>query len=134
MSDTVNAVEKKENDDRVNPIRITDKLGTLGKAGEVYELDFSRESAVYATDHGIDIGEENTSERLRRVPDLFYCAFRKNHKMISREKIDKLRKANKGLTTEFINRLYALLSQALAADVINVEDGEEKNAAMDVEL
>lgn len=121
-------------EDRVQPIRITDKLGVLGKAGEVYELDFNRESAVYATEHGIDIGEENTSERLRRIPDLFYCAFRKNHKKIPREKIDKLRKENNGLKTDFITRLYSLLSQALAADVINVEDGEEKNAAMDVEL
>ena len=118
----------------VNPIRITDKLGILGAAGGVYELDFSRESALYATDRGIDVGEDNTSMRMKYIPDLFYCAFRKNHKNISREKIDKLRKANKGLGTDFIGRLYALLSQALVADTLQLEDDSEKNVAMDVEL
>lgn len=133
MSETAKMAKPTENT-RIDPVRITDKLGILGPADTAYELDFSRESAIYATEHGIDVGEENSSQRVRRIPDLFYCAFRKNHKMIPRDKVDKLRVANKGLPTEFINRLYELLSQALAADVINVEDDDEKNLAMDVEL
>lgn len=123
-------------EDRVNPIRITDKTGILGSAGEVYELDFSRDTALYAVEHGIDVAEENTSKRLACLPMLFFCSFRKGYKRIPKEKIDKLREGNHGFSIEFVARLYALLSQALASNVINTDEGyDEKNGlTMDVEL
>lgn len=125
-----------ENSDRLNPIRLTDKKGIIGPAGDVYELDFSRESALFATNHGIDVGEENTSQRIAKIPDLFFFAFRKNNRKIPREKIDKLREANNGLPGEAVNHLYSLLAQALTSNVLNLDDeGDEKNGeAMDLEM
>lgn len=125
-----------ENLDRLNPMRVTDKKGIIGPIGEVYELDFSRESALFATSHGIDVGEENTSQRMAKIPDLFFFAFRKNNKKIPREKIDKLREANNGLSIEAVKYLYSLLAQALTANVINLDDeGDGKNGeAMDLEM
>lgn len=125
-----------ENSDHLNPMRLTDKKGILGPAGEVYELDFSRESALFATNHGIDVGEENSSQRMAKVPDLFFFAFRKNNKKIPREKIDKLREANKGLSVEAVKYLYCLFAQALTANVVNLDDeGDGKNGeAMDLEM
>lgn len=122
--------------DRLNPMRLKDTKGILGPVGEVYELDFSRESALFATSHGIDVGEENTSERLAKIPDLFFFAFRKNYRKIPREKIDKLREAHNGLPLKGVKYLYTLLSQALTSNVINLEDeDDEKNGeAMDLEM
>lgn len=125
-----------EDFDRLNPMRLTDKKGIIGPVGEVYDLDFSRESALFATSHGIDVGEENTSQRMAKIPDLFFFAFRKNNKKIPREKIDKLREANNGLPIEATKYLYSLLAQALASNVINLDDeGDGKNGeAMDLEM
>lgn len=121
-------------EERVNPIRLTDKNGIIGPAGTVYELDFDRESALYAVDRGIDVAEQNASVRLKLVPELFYCAFRKGYKRIPRNKIDNLREENHGLSSKVVVRLYELLSQALASNVIKSEEEEKNGAAMDLEL
>ena len=72
--------------DKVNPIRITDK-----KIGKVYELDFSRESVIFAEDRGFklsDISEFPVS----KIPEFFYYAFRKNHREVSRGQVNALYK------------------------------------------
>lgn len=122
--------------ERVKPARITDKKGIIGPSGEVYELDFSRESALYAVEHGIDVAEENASKRMKYVPLLFFCAFRKGYKKIPLEKVDKLREENNGLPINFVNRLYELMAQALASNVINDDEGDaaKNGLAMDVDL
>lgn len=122
------------NDDVVKAPIITDKQGILGEAGKTYELDFSRKTALYTISQGIDVGEDNMSKRISVLPTFFYCAFRKNHPSVAREKVDKLREANRGISTELVSRLYELLAQALSANVLNVDEDEEKNVAMDVEL
>lgn len=126
--------EVERNDEMVTPITITDKFGILGEAGFTYELDFSRKTALYAISQGVDVGEENASKRISVIPALFYASFRKNHPSVSREKIDKLREKNKGISAEIVSRLYELLMQALSVNVLNVDEEDEKNVAMDVEM
>lgn len=116
------------------PMRLTDKKGIIGPAGDVYELDFSRESALYAVDKGIDVAEENLSVRLKFMPELFYCAFRKGYKKIPRDKIDRLREDNGGVPIEGVTYLYELLAQALTANVVKLGENEKNGPAMDLEM
>lgn len=121
---------------KLAPLHVTDKKGILGEPGTVYDLDFSRESAIYATDHGVDPSNDSPCEQVKNTPLLFYCAFRKDYRRIPREKIDKLRKENGGLHQKHVAYLNGLLVQALTANVIITDsEGDEKNGpAMDVEM
>ena len=70
MSNAANEIQ------RVNPMRITDN-----DSGNVYELDFDRETAVFAQNRGFkpdDVVDYPTA----KVPELFFYAFRKNHKRV----------------------------------------------------
>lgn len=120
----------------LSPMIATDKNGNVGPAGLKYELDFDRDSAMFLTKQGVDVGEESTSQRIANVPLLFFAAFRKNYKnRITREKTDKWLKENNGLPLKGVNYLYSLLAQALFEGTMNIDDGDEKNgAAMDLEM
>lgn len=123
------------NSEHVSPMRVTDITGELGKAGEVYELDFNRESALFAFEHGVKCTDDTSVEAfMKYIPDLFYYAFRKNYTRIPREKIDKIRKAAGGLTFEHAQRLIELYLQGLSADVVQDEESFGKNGAMAIEL
>lgn len=129
-----------EINDRIKSFWVTDKNGIIGPAGDKYELDFNRESALFVTEKGVDVAEENTSKRIANVPLLFFAAFRKNYKNgVQRNKTDKWLKENNGLIPDAINRLYDLLAQALSEGILNTDGKDEddfgKNGiAMDVEL
>lgn len=116
-------------DERVKPIRIT-----INRTGEVYELDFNRE-AVYMMDReGFKI-DEVTDYLTTNVPKLFYYAFRKNHRKMSRTQTDRiLREDLHGLTPQMIERLVMLYMQVAMDD--NVQDEEElgKNGSVTVEM
>jgi len=120
-------------EERISPIRLTDKKGVLGPAGDVYELDFSRESVVFAEGHGFkpeDVGNFPAT----KIADLFYYSFRKNHRKISREKVDKLREAWGGVTESTLKRLIDLYAQAMTANNVQADEDGEKNEAVAVEL
>jgi hypothetical protein len=115
-----------KNENKVNPIRITNE------AGEVFTLEFSRESVRFAEQQGFKI-LELTDYPQTNIPALFYYAFRKNHRNISRGQADAMFDELGGLTAEMINRLvqlYNLPNESL----ILLDESERKNSKLTVEL
>lgn len=113
------------NAERPNPIKITDP-----DTQEVYTLDFDREAVKFAERRGFKIMEfQNTPDT--GIADLFFYAFRKNHKNVARDKTDKLLDDLEGLLPEEVNRLQELYSAAITS--LNV-GGERKNSRVKVEL
>ena len=116
-------------EDRVNPIRITDN-----KTGDVYELDFNRE-AVYMMDRDGFRIEDVATFPATNVPKLFYYAFRKNHRKMTKAQTDKmLRDVLHGLTPAMLERLVLLYSQVATSDNVQDDEDLEKNAAVTVEM
>lgn len=122
-----------ENLDRVNPIRLTDNTGIIHRPGDVYELDFSRESIVFAENRGFKV-EEVLVYPVTRISELFYYAFRKKHRSVSREKTDKFMEAWGGIPESVLKRLIELYNQAAMANNIQVDEDAEKNETATVEL
>lgn len=110
---------------RPNPIKITDE-----DTGEVYTLDFDREAVKFAERRGFKIMDFQSTPDTG-ISDLFFYAFRKNHKNVARDKTDKILDAMEGLLPEEVNRLQELYSAAITS--LNV-DGDRKNSRMRVEL
>lgn len=121
------------NDDRVNPIRLTDHKGIIKNAGDVYELDFSRESVAFAENRGFKI-EEVAVYPVTRIAELFYYAFRKNHRAVSREKTDKFMDAWCGIPENVLKRLIELYTQAVTANNIQTDEDAAKNETATVEM
>lgn len=114
-------------ENKVKPIILTDS-----ETGEMYTLDFSRESVKFAEDRRFNISElldfPNTN-----IPALWFYAFRKNHKNLAKSQTDKILEKIGGLKKEEIERLVRLYNQT--ADSLIVDDEtERKNAKMTVEL
>ena len=118
----------------VRPIVIKDKETGDAK----YTLEFSRGSAAFAIEQGF-----RPSEFLDRLPEmlpiLWYSAFRKNHRNVSRAETDRiLREELHGLKAEEIKHLSDLFGAARESalvEVVNVdEDDERKNALLTVEM
>ena len=114
--------------DRINPPRITDN-----KTGNVYELDFSRESVRFAENRGFKL-DELTVFPASRIPEFFYYSFRKNHKNVARSKTDALLDSMGGMTSGLMERLIQLYNQAALTHLIATDEDIEKNSAVTVEL
>lgn len=122
-----------ENFDRVAPIRLTDNTGVIRQPGEVYELDFSRESIAFAEAHGFKL--ENVAEfPVTNISNLFYYAFRKNHRSVPRDKTDKFMESWGGVPEKVLKRLVELYSQAATANNIQTDEDAEKNETATVEM
>lgn len=115
-------------EERVNPPRVTDK-----NTGKVYELDFSRESVRFAENRGFAV-DEITKFPVTRIPELFYLAFRKNHKNVSRSQTDALLEEMGGMSPKLLERLMQLYNQAALTHVIASDEDVEKNVSVTVEL
>ena len=120
-------------EDKVNPIRITDNTGVIHNPGDVYELDFSRESIVFAENRGFKV-EEVAVYPVTRISELFYYAFRKNHRKVARDKTDKFMEAWGGIPEKVLKRLVELYNQAAMANNIQVDEDAEKNETATVEM
>lgn len=112
---------------RVSPMRLTDS-----ETGEVYVLEFSRESVRFAEQRGFKISELTDFPQLN-IPAFFFYAFRKNHREVARDKTDKLLEGMEGLTPAEIARLVELYNQPNEA-LILTDEGGRKNARVTVEL
>ena len=106
--------------DIVKPARLTDD-----KTGQVYVLDFSRESIVFAERNKFKL-EDAIEYPVTGMRDLFYYAFRKNHKLIE--------KWGGGIPEELVKRLIQLYQQALASNSIVVDEDAAKNSGLTLEL
>ena len=114
--------------EKVNPIRLTDR-----DSGEVYELDFSRESVKFAEQREFVL-EDVQKYVASKIPEFFYYAFRKNHRAMSRQQTDKLLETMGGLTPKILERLVLLYQQAQMSNNLQEDEDLEKNGAVTVEL
>lgn len=115
-------------EERVNPARITDN-----DSGKAYELDFSRDSVRFAENRGFEL-EAVTKFPVSKVPELFYYAFRKNHKNLAKDKTDALLEDMGGLSSALLARLMQLYQQAQLTHIIATNEDAEKNERVTVEL
>lgn len=125
MSDKVTAIDTQ---DRVQPVRIHDN-----KSGVAYELDFSRDSVRFAENRGFKL-DEIAVFPVTRIPELFYYAFRKNHKSVARSQTDALLDGMGGMTSALLERLVQLYNQAALTHLIVSDEDAAKNAEVTVEL
>ena len=123
MSDNIINIQ-----DRVQPVRVNDN-----KTGMAYELDFSRESVKFAENRGFKV-DELTVFPVTRIPELFYYAFRKNHKNVARSQTDALLDGMGGMSSAFLERLMKLYNQAALTHLISTDEDSAKNAEVTVEL
>lgn len=112
--------------DKVKPIKVTDN-----DTGMTYTLEFNRESVKYAESKGFDLNDI-AKKPLSTIPDLWYYAFRMHHKMLPREKADKMLDALGHIPTELITRLAELY--AVPYEVFTDNGEQPKNAKVVVEL
>lgn len=98
--------------------------------GEVFTLEFNRESVKYAEKNGFKTNTESIS--MGMVEDLFFYAFRMHHRLVNREKAMKILYEDLGgLSEAFIERLGELY--AIPYDSLFSEE-EVKNSKVVVEL
>lgn len=117
-------------EERISPIRITDK-----DTNETYELDFNRESVKFMADQGFVMDENFVNLIAKNGEELWYYAFRANHRRLSRNQTDKLYAKMGGLSPKVIKRLIELYQQALMSNSIIQEDEElDANPHIAVEL
>lgn len=124
MSEKMTKLEEKK---RLSPIRIGDP-----DSGDEYVLEFSRDSVRFAEAHGFKI-EELLDYPQTNIPALFYYAFRKNHKKMSRAETDKILDELQGLTADEIARLAGLYRETNDSLIVS-DDSERKNARLTVSL
>ena len=119
---------EKNKEEKVLPIKITDKENNA-----VYELDFCRESVRFAEQRKFILNEVTYFPE-EKFPEIFYYAFRKNHKNLSRAQTDAFYKRLGGFSVEFLERLLKLYNQAQMANVVDGTEDMGKNGNMTVEL
>lgn len=115
--------------DHINPARIIDDQN-----GRTYELDFSRESIVFAERNHFKL-EDALEYPVTGMRDLFYYSFRKNHRNVARDKTDKLiERWGGGIPEALVKRLIQLYQQAQASNAIQIDEDAEKNSGLTLEL
>lgn len=120
--------ESKIMNDTVNPIVIRDK-----ETGDVFTLEFDRESVKFAESRGFRI-EDVGDFPMTKIPELFWYAFRKNHKRVSKEQAERILDMIGGLRPGLMERLGQLYALPFNALTNNDDEGEEKNGRMTVEF
>lgn len=115
-------------EERILPIRVTDD-----EKGDVYELDFNRDSVRFAEERRFEI-EDVARFPNTKVPELFFYAFRMHHKSIGRNRTDAILEEMGGLSAAFIGRLAALFRQAQMSNTVRLEDEPVKNSKLTVEI
>ena len=109
-------------DERIPPIRITDN-----DTGDSYELDFNRESVKFMANQGFVMDDNFIDLIAKNGEELWYYAFRANHRRLSRNQTDRLYDKMGGLAPKVIKRLMELYNQALMSNSI-VQDDEDLDA------
>ena len=116
-------------DERVNPIKLTNN-----KTGEVYELDFNRETLFVMDRDGFKI-EEVADYPATNIPKLFFYSFRKNHRKMTKAQTDRiLQEVLHGVTPKILERLILLYNQAATANNVQEDEDLEKNLDVTVEF
>lgn len=109
-------------DERVNPLILTDPVD-----GAVYELDFNRDSVLFAENREFKI-DEMFDYPAKNVPLLFWYALRKNHKSVAKNQAETILLDHfKGLSVKKIGTLVALYNQARFANAVILDDDEDED-------
>ena len=115
-------------EDRVRPVRL------VGENGDEYILDFSRDSVRFAEQRGFK-PDEVLDFPATKIPEMFFYAFRKNHKNLAKNQTDKiLEEELGGMTEALLTSLMQLYNQAALTHVVVTDEEAAKNARMTVEL
>ena len=93
----------------VKPMKITDTTN-----GDVFTLEFDKESVRFAESRGFDI-DDVAKYPLTKVEELFWYAFRKHHKRVDLLKARKLLEGIGPLPEDFIERLASLYAEPYKA-------------------
>lgn len=115
-------------EEKVQPMRLNDN-----ENGVAYELDFSRESIRFAEARGFEL-DSVFRFPVTKIPELFYYAFRKNHRNVARSQTDALLEKMGGLPSSALERLNQLYNQAALTHLIATDEDVEKNSQVTVEL
>lgn len=120
----------KETKEAVNPITITNKNG------DVYILDYDRASCAAVNKAGFNANEiESNPEEM--LPLLFFGAFKKHHRKISKADTDKiLEEFGGGIPAKMLDRLVSLYVQVREGLIVEDEEFEEnaKNTGWTIEI
>ena len=117
----------KEMNEKINPIVLTNN-----ETGDVYTLEFNRESVRFAEARGFDI-DDVSKYPMSKLPELFYYAFRMHHKSVSRERADRILFDDLGGMPEgMAERLGALYAAPFEA--LTNKGEKSKNSKMTVEF
>lgn len=119
---------KEKIETKVKPIIITDN-----DTEQTFTLEFSRESVKFAESRGF-IFDDVSKYPMTKIPELFFYAFRKNHKNIAREKTDKILDRMGGIPAGFVERLAELYAEPFEALTILDEGEERKNSPITIEF
>jgi hypothetical protein len=114
--------------ERITPIKYTDK-----DTGNVYELDFCRESVKFAEARGFKT-EDVSDYPVTKIPEFWFYAFRMHHKAMAKNQTDALLEKMGGLTPNITERLVDLYNQAATSNIIQDDEDLAKNARVTVEL
>ena len=96
-----------------------------------YKLEFDKESVKFAESKGFNI-EDLAKFPMSKTEELFYYAFRKNHKNVSLERAQRLLEGIGTISEEFMKRLIELYSEPFSA--FNSEEEGEQTPFVKVEL
>lgn len=117
-------------EDRINPIKFTDK-----DTGETYTLDFNRDSVKFMANQGFVMDDNFVDLIATKGEELWYYAFRAEHKKLARNQTDRLYEKMGGLSPKVIKRLMELYQQAMMSNGIVQDDDElDANPHVAVEL
>lgn len=125
--------ETKTNNTNIENEHIPPAYITDNDTGMKYELDFCRESVKFAENRGFTL-EDAIKFPVNGINDLFYYAFRKNHRSMPREKSDKLLEKAGGMSEGLLTRLIQLYQQAQTYNTIQSDEDAEKNVHVTLEL
>lgn len=106
---------------------------TFGKEGKEYTLDFNRDAVRFAEARGFQV-EDVAKFPATKVPELFFYAFRKNHKNLAKSHTDNLLEEMGGLSGALLERLVQLYQQAALVHVISIDEDAGKNPNVTVTL
>jgi hypothetical protein len=124
------AINEFNENEKVRPIVIHDT-----ENGRDYTLEFDLESVRFAQARGFD-SDDIGKFPVIKTEELFYYAFRKNHKNVPKEKTDKILWEGLGgignLPDGFIERLIMLYYDPINA--VKSAEEEGKNAKVTVEM
>lgn len=115
-------------DEKIIPITITDT-----ESGNAYILEFNAESVKFAESRGFDI-DDVPKYPVSKVPELFYYAFRMHHKVLPKDKVDKIYESVLPLPEGMLARMQLLYLAPLKSMFASDGDCERKNTRMTVQF